>query len=89
MNIKEIREAALAATPGPWKSRKGFHVATIEVFKPDRSIKKPFYPTQLAEVRTDDKEGKANAKHIVTANPATVIAMCDEIERLRAKVEPA
>lgn len=30
------------------------------------------------------RESGANAKHIATANPPTVIAMCDEIERLQA-----
>lgn len=83
IDIKAIKAAAEAATPGPWKSRAGFHTDTVEIFRPDRSIKKPFYPSELATVHVDLKNGKANAKHVATANPAAVIALCNEVERLR------
>ena len=54
-------------TSGRLKTRKGFDTDTIEIFKPDRSIKKPFFPTELATVNAEDKEGKANARRLVAA----------------------
>ena len=54
-------------TLGPWKTRNGFQDGTIEIFKPNKAIKKPFYPTEIAVVEAEDKEGKANAKLIAAA----------------------
>lgn len=56
-----------AHTPGPWKKRKGFDPDTLEIFAPNPALKKPFYPTELAVVRSEDEEGKANARLIVAA----------------------
>lgn len=56
-----------AHTPGPWKLRKGFDEDTKEVFRPNPKLKKPFYPTELAVVRGDDREGLANARLIAAA----------------------
>ena len=41
------------------------------------------YPGDL-----DDKEAKANAKHIATFNPTTALVLTAEIRRLRAGLEP-
>lgn len=54
-------------TPGPWKMRKGFSSGEIEIFAPNPKIKKPFYPTQLADVRAEDRAGRANARLIAAA----------------------
>ena len=56
-----------AHTPGPWKSRTGFDSDMREIYAPNPKIKKPFMPTQLADVRADCKEGKANARLIAAA----------------------
>jgi hypothetical protein len=56
-----------AFTPPPWKTRKGFMSHELEVFHPDRAIKKPFMPSELATVDIDSKEGRANARLIVAA----------------------
>lgn len=54
-------------TPGPWKTRDGFDGDSIEIYRPNPKIKKPFYPTQLATVPAEDKEGKVNARLIAAA----------------------
>lgn len=92
MNIKEIREAAMAATQGKWIQKDGMRfdpeVVITTQHRADRNMH------EICGLDVDftgaiGLEQKANARHIVTANPETVLAMCDEIERLRAKVEPA
>lgn len=54
-------------TPGPWKTRNGFQDGSIEIFRPNKAIKKPFYPTEIAVVEAEEKEGKANARLIAAA----------------------
>ena len=60
-------------TPAPWKTRKGFGHGEIDVFHPDRSIKKPCIPTELAIVQINDDtkesiaESRANARLIAAA----------------------
>ena len=56
-------------TPGPWKARKGFHADTIEIFHPDKSVKPPFYPCEIATIASDrdTAKAKANARLIATA----------------------
>ena len=56
-----------AHTLGPWKSRNGFDSDMKEIYAPNPKIKKPFMPTQLADVRAECKEGKANARLIAAA----------------------
>ena len=81
IDLDALEAAALAIPPGRWKRRKGFDSDTVEIYRQDRSIKKPFFPGELAVVPTSDKEGKAVAKFIVAANPAVVLEL---IRRLRA-----
>ena len=83
IEIAKIRAAAEAATPGPW-----------DVVGKDRYVDIRFGGASANEVIVkwvgfeacdlSTRRTRANAKFIAAANPATVIAMCDEIERLRA-----
>lgn len=61
-------------TPGPWKKRKGFQDGTVEIFKPNKALKKPFYPTEIAVVEADSREGKANAR-LMAAAPTMLAAL--------------
>ena len=83
IDIKAIREAAEAATPGPW----------IEAGPSYGEPKPRFFDSVVTE---QDEDGDwldiccstsdntdADMTHIATANPATVLALCDEVERLR------
>lgn len=82
-DIKAIKAAAEAATPGPW----------VEA-GPSYGEPKPRFFNSV--VTDEDEDGDwldiccstsdntdADMTHIATANPATVIALCDEVERLR------
>lgn len=60
-------------TPAPWKTRKGFSHDEIDIFHPDRAVKKPCIPTGLAIVQINDDtkesiaESRANARLISAA----------------------
>ena len=69
LDIKAIREAAEKATPGEWLAADNGHIYSAAL--------------NLLAVAQHCRDKDANAKHIATANPATVSAMCDEVERLR------
>lgn len=88
VDIGELRKLAEAATPGPWAawkmmSRNAYGVVARHA--------------QMAAVDvcgTWDSDGgdehcvngMINSAYIAAANPATIIALCDEVERLRARV---
>src|SRR5690606_2803878 len=89
--LQELRRIAEAATPGPWRVNK---------YGPTRrimSIGAGKYGTDpvIANVETfwskreQEKYGDhgANAVHIATFDPPTVLALLDEIERLRKERE--
>src|SRR5690606_22319081 len=91
--LQELRRIAEAATPGPWRVNK---------YGPTRrimSIGAGKYGTDpvIANVETfwskreQEKYGDhgANAVHIATFDPPTVLALLDEIERLRREREAA
>lgn len=85
IDIKAIRAAAEAATPGPW-----------EAVGPSFGEPLPKYLNEVGRINEDemfeevcvspwpeDDACSADMIFIATANPAAVIALCDEIERLR------
>lgn len=74
IDIKAIKQAAEAATQGNWwVTAQGKHVVAANEGRVCVA------PEHMARWNWD-----ANATHIAKANPATVLALCDEIERLRA-----
>ena len=85
-----LRKAAEKATPGPWKSRKGFDSGTREIFRPDKSVKPPFYPSELAVIDTDIGEnGGANARYLAAADPTTILTLLAERDALRGAAAKA
>lgn len=90
VDTKRLRELAEAATPGEWKQQR---------FPYRNEIHGPEWP--ICTVNDDDERrpligpaddptpmhGEADASFIAAANPQTVIALLDEVERLDAALD--
>lgn len=84
---KELRELAQNAAPGHWTQWEGrgwVHAGT-----PEANEKGYMAGTHGQVCRTDcgdfsDAKEIKNAEYIAAANPATVLALLDELDRLRA-----
>lgn len=79
--LEELRRIAEAATPGPWAVNP--FKATVDEMPSMLPICGLLWPT---DQRTEEQT-LANATHIATFDPTTVIAILDEIERLRRERE--
>src|SRR5690606_27092847 len=75
--IAELRRIAEAATPGPWGVNPWR--AVVDEMETLTPICGMLWPTEL---RTEEQT-LANAQHIATFDPPTVLALLDEIELLR------
>ncbi|MFU7495816.1 ead/Ea22-like family protein [Pseudomonas aeruginosa] len=73
----ELRRVAEAATPGPWE-----YQAPLKVLAADRT-----WIVLIALSHANYREDEANSRFIATANPKTVLALLDEIDRLKAENE--
>lgn len=83
VDTDELRRLAQQATPGPWESRRGY-VLQMHI---DREV-------CIADASGGDERDwwdsprmAANTSYIAAAEPATVLELLDEIDRLRAEVE--
>jgi hypothetical protein len=94
MDLERLKALALAATPGPWSSK---YVGTaypvdMYVYKPE-FLRQPGKSMVVARCAAcvDTKDPPYRDNHdvhfIAAANPATVLKLIAEIERLR-KYEP-
>lgn len=82
----ELRRLAKAATPGPWvtDAQKNGAIFNIESESGDMCIamsQENPAPTRL-EI---NEQRRANAEWIAAANPKTILALLDEIDRLKAE----
>lgn len=92
----EMRAAAEKATPGPWKEFicddggqwSGWPLSISAVNDEDKCIVRPGgqYPYAW-DAAVSQREAVANARFIALANPTNVLALLDEVEALRARVE--
>ncbi|EMN8778378.1 ead/Ea22-like family protein [Pseudomonas aeruginosa] len=73
----ELRRLAEAATPGPWE-----YQAPLKVLAADRT-----WIVLIALSHANCREDKANSRFIAANNPKTVLALLDEIDRLKAENE--
>uniref|UniRef100_UPI001872D5EE ead/Ea22-like family protein n=1 Tax=Pseudomonas aeruginosa TaxID=287 RepID=UPI001872D5EE len=71
----ELRRLAEAATPGPWE-----YQAPLKVLAADRT-----WIVLIALSHANCREDKANSRFIAANNPKTVLALLDEIDRLKAE----
>ena len=76
-----LRALAEAATPGPW-------TLSADGPPPDIIAGMSVVACTLPSDRTRD-EDTANAAYIAAANPAAVLALLDEVERLREALDKA
>jgi hypothetical protein len=79
IDIEKLRQLAEAATPGPWEVSDDDMFSPIEVTSdgPGRDI----CCLDTYDHRPDERAN--DAAFIAAANPQTVLALLDEIERLR------
>lgn len=84
IDIKAIRAAAEAATPGPWRIDTSPDVGLANHV--GISAERHGLLAQVVWKMNDEPRSprcESTAQFIATANPATVLALCDEIERLQ------
>lgn len=95
IDTKALREIATAATQGPWRVEAGTTLIWGACSQDDTTTYGMGYPIAEARVSPSNPrwapgpsadEGEANASHIATFDPPTVVAMLDEIDRLRALI---
>ncbi|EOJ8673998.1 TPA: ead/Ea22-like family protein [Pseudomonas aeruginosa] len=68
----ELRRLAKAATPGPWE-----YQAPLKILAADRTS-----IVLIALSHANYREDEANSRLIAAANPKTILALLDEIDRL-------
>lgn len=84
----ELRALALAATPGPWEySTAGLGATDGSFILTEHFVRRPGDDVAIAAeiINPDDcKTSEDNAAYIAAANPATVLALLDEVEAAHA-----
>jgi hypothetical protein len=75
---KRLRELAEAATPGPWMVEGRDVFEPIQVYAHSRDV----CAFDTYDHRPDERG--PDAEYVAAANPQTVVALLDEVERLRA-----
>lgn len=77
LDLADLRAKALAATPGPWR------VDLETVFDPIGVASDARYIATLDAFDQGPDERMPDAAFIAAASPSTVLALLDEIERMR------
>jgi len=75
VDTTKLRELAQAATPGPWRS--------TDAIEWDECVAEISYWHVFQEEGTELSSMDNDAEYIAAANPATVLALLDEIDKLR------
>lgn len=74
IDTNELRKLCTSATPGPWYTSASAEHAVWFDIKDRRHL--------IADT-SDDFADDGNAEYIAAVNPATVMALLDELDRLR------
>lgn len=86
-STKSLRELALAATPGPWRSHnEQTHLGVSNAEIASHCVRGDDDDRRLADVYSPNKI--ANAAFIAAANPSVVLGLLNEVERLQSHFEP-
>ena len=82
MNTEQLKQAAMAATPGPWlyetSKRPGSAGNYQLILSEDEN--------SVAECYGTDHEDAANGRYIAAANPAVILALLECVDALRMYV---
>lgn len=85
IDLSKLRKIAEAATPGPWEAERFFWKRAVADNRYWLGIDgKGEVSGYIALI--DDDSATEDAAHIATFDPPTVIALIDELERLREVV---
>ena len=78
IDIDKLRAAAKAATPGPWGVLQAPHThgSWWEIYADG--------PSRIGVLSRDN--AIPNGRHIAACDPTTIIALCDEVARLRQEL---
>lgn len=87
MTHDELRALASAATPGPWETGDADPEGVIYVGA--RFQDEVYATADLNYASLADAKVVEDARYIAAANPATVLALLDEVARLRAVARAA
>lgn len=90
IDTQRLRELARAATPGHWTQWEGH--GWVMAGAPEANEKGYMAGTHGQVCRTDcgdfsDAQGIKNAEYIAAANPATVLALLDEVEKQKSRAD--
>lgn len=78
IDLKELRQAAENATPGPWRA---FSDEICIATEQEVGLR---YPTIASNIDSRKKWfNYADSQFIALANPQTIIALCDMIEKMK------
>ncbi len=81
----ELRRLAKAATPGPWRVQTGCSWRRIGTDSGDGDVLRPC--THPHDGWPDIVAPAENLKYIASANPQAILALLDELDRLKAENE--
>lgn len=83
----ELRRAAEAATPGPWSCNRHWAIVGGPILEFTNGAAQQQIAMACGQSWMRDDELRNNAEFIAAANPKTVLALLDEIDGLRSRLE--
>lgn len=88
-DLKKLREMAEKATPGPWKCAGGIYVYSGDTMVADNNDETALVRARGVGGGMSREQQEANVEFVSAANPETVIALLDRIEKLEAQLKEA
>ncbi|HCC6601214.1 TPA: ead/Ea22-like family protein [Pseudomonas aeruginosa] len=83
----ELRRVAEAATPGPWSCNRHWAIVGGPILEFTNGAAQQQIAMACGQSWMRDDELRNNAEFIAANNPKTVLALLDEIDRLKAENE--
>lgn len=88
VNIEELRRLANEATPGPWYLRTNRHRNTDGTawgWLDTQQAGDQNPPAGVNVTWSSGRKSDSNAMYLAAANPATILALLDDLERVKAQ----